>query len=305
MPNTEDSERHIAVGVDGSPDAEDALGWAAAQASLHGVTLDVIHAWEAPGPISGLGSMWSPRDTTAYERRGQRVLDDATCKAALEAAPNVRVCPILAHGYAPARLLDEARNAQLLVVGTRGLSGFKRLTLGSTSHHCTAHSRIPVAVVPPSAEWSVKDEVIVGIDGSREGAAALRWAMREAATRQAALTVVNAWRFDSMTAPADYRYAAINRTAFTEHSEAMLREQIDAAISSVGAAPAVVDRVTSSQPPVQALVDRAGTSRLLVVGRGGRGEFAGVRLGSVSQHCLHHARGVVVVVPPDEEMAEP
>jgi nucleotide-binding universal stress UspA family protein len=305
VPNTEDSKRHIAVGVDGSPGSDEALCWAAAEASLHDVALDVIHAWEAPGPISGLGSMWSPRDTKPYELSGQRVLDAATCKALLAAEPNVRIRPVLAHGYAPARVLDEARRAKMVVVGTRGLSGFKRLTLGSTSHHCTVHSRIPIAVVPPSAEWSVKDEVLVGIDGSPEAAAALRWAMREAATRQAALTVVNAWRFDSMTAPADYRYAAVNRTAFTERSETMLREQIEAAISAVGAAPAVVDQVTSSQPPVQALVDRAGRSRLLVVGRGGRGEFAGVRLGSVSQHCVHHARGVVVVVPPEEEVAEP
>ena len=73
----------------------------------------------------------------------------------------------------------------------------------------------------------------------------------------------------------------------------------------MGATPVVVDPVTSSQPPVQALADRAGSTGLLVVGSRGRGGFAGLLLGSVSQHCLHQARGVVVVVPHPQEKVEP
>jgi nucleotide-binding universal stress UspA family protein len=298
------NERRIAVGVDGSPGSVHALRWAAKEASLHGADLELVHAWEAPAPISGVGFMLSPREAKPYELAAQRVLDEATGTALRSVEPGVRIFPILTHGYAPAQLLEEARDSQLVAVGTRGLSGLRCLVVGSTSHHCTLHSTVPVAVVPTTASWAALEEVVVGIDGSPDSACALRWALREAVTREAKLMVVNAWRFDSRTAPADYRYAAANRTTFREQSEELLRREIQAAIEAVGTTPIRVDSVASDQPPVQALVDRAGVSRLLVVGRRGTGGFAGLRLGSVSQHCLHHSRGVVVVVPPTEKEVE-
>ena len=272
---------------------------------MRGVTLEVAHAWEPPMSISGLGSMLSPREIEPYQRQARHVLDQAV-QQALEGA---EIAPALSarlmRGYPPAKLLDAARDAQLLVVGTRGLGEVKGALLGSVSHHSTMHSSVPVAVVRESAGWSQKDEVVVGIDGSSGAATALRWAIGEAVARGAKLVVIHAWHFDAKTAPADYRYAALNWRTFSERSEALVHQEIDEAIAIVGATPVAVDPIAASQPPVQALVDRAGTAGLLVVGCRGRGGFAGLLLGSVSQHCLHQARGVVVVVPHREEGAKP
>ena len=90
----------------------------------------------------------------------------------------------------------------------------------------------------------------------------------------------------------------MNKRTFTERSEALVEKEVENAIVAVGATPDPVVLVSSCQAPVQALVDRAGATGLLVVGSRGRGGVAGLLLGSVSQHCLYQARGVVVVVPP-------
>jgi nucleotide-binding universal stress UspA family protein len=157
------------------------------------------------------------------------------------------------------------------------------------------HATSPVAVVPEGAS-SDGGEVVVGVDGSEGASAALRWAVEEAVARGAKLCVINAWQFEAKTAPADYRYAAINWEAFSQGSHELVRQEVEQAIAMVGASPVAVDRVSSNQPPVQALLGRAGRDGLLVVGSRGRGGFAGLMLGSVSQHCLHHAHGPVVVL---------
>ena len=140
------------------------------------------------------------------------------------------------------------------------------------------------------------DEVVVGIDGSDSAAAALRWAIREAVVRGSKLVVIHARQFDAETARADDLNAALDSRTFSDRSEALVEKEVENAIAAVGAAPSPVVLVSSCQPPVQALVDRAGSTGMLVIGSRGRGEFAGL-LGSVSRQCLRKARGVVVVVP--------
>ena len=298
MQNIATDERPIVVGVDGSAGAQHALRWASGEALVRGVALEVVHAWEPPYSISGVGSILSPREIAPYGDRARKVLEQAIDeeRGAVETSPSI--IPELRQGYPPSKLVEATHDAQLLVVGSRGVGALKGALLGSVSHHCTMHSTVPVAVVRESVESSLTDEVVVGIDGSDEAAAALRWAIREAVVRRSKLVVIHAWHFDAKTAPAEYRYAAVNKRIFTERSEALVEKEVENAIVAVGTAPDPVVLVSSCQAPVQALVDRAGATGLLVVGSRGRGGVAGLLLGSVSQHCLHQARGVVVVVPP-------
>lgn len=298
MVNRGSDDRPIVVGVDDSHGAHYALRWAIGEAVVHASQLEVVHAWEPPAPISGIGSIVAPLDAEPYERAAKQLLEDCISDALASAGedrPNV--VPTLVRGYTTTELLDVAGHAQLLVVGSRGRGGFRGLLLGSVSQHCSRHATVPVAVVPEAAALSPRGEVVIGVDGSPEAAAALRWAVAEAARRGAKLVVIHAWQFNAATAPADYRYAAINWTTFSEQSHELVRQQVVEALAAVGASPISVDRVSSNQPPVQALVGRAGSDGLLVVGSRGRGGFAGLLLGSVSQHCLHHAHGTVVVVP--------
>ena len=308
MQNIATDERPIVVGVDGSVGAQHALHWASGEAIVRGVPLEVVHAWEPPYSISGMGSILSPREIAPYREHARKVLDQAIHEELGAVESSLAIVPELRQGYPPAKLLEATHDAQLLVVGSRGAGALKGALLGSVSHPCTMHSSVPVAVVGESAAWSDPDEVVVGIDGSADGAAALRWAIGDAVVRGSKLVVIHAWHFDAKTAPADYRYASLNRRTFSERSEALVEKEVENAIAAVGAAPAEVVLVSSCQPPVQALVDRAGATGLLVVGSRGRGGFTALLLGSVSQHCLHEARGVVVVVPQraaDRVLTEP
>jgi len=297
MQNITTDGRPVVVGVDGSAGAQRALHWASAEALVRGVPLDVVHAWEPPYAVSGAGSILSPLENAPHRDHARNVLDQAIHDelGAVEISP--AIIPKLRQGYPPAKLLEATHDAQLLVVGSRRVGGLKSALLGSVSRHCTRHSTVPVAVVGESVGWSHSDDVVVGIDGSDEAAAALRWAMREAIARSSKLVVIHAWHCDAKTTPAEYRYSAPNRRTFSERSEALVEKAVESAIAAVGTAPDPVVLVSSCQPPAQALVDRAGATGLLVVGRRERSGLAGLLLGSVSQRCLHQARGVVVLVP--------
>jgi nucleotide-binding universal stress UspA family protein len=84
-------------------------------------------------------------------------------------------------GGTPGRaLVDMARNARLLALGTRGHTGVGRLLAGSVSHFCLSHSTVPVAAVPAPVEPGIgstdSDRIVVGLDDSPSGIAALDWA---------------------------------------------------------------------------------------------------------------------------------
>lgn len=78
----------------------------------------------------------------------EKALDDAVAAVSAEGFGDVNITKRVIHGSPAATLIDEARNADLLVVGTRGLGGFKGLLLGSVSHHLANHAPCPLVIVP-------------------------------------------------------------------------------------------------------------------------------------------------------------
>jgi nucleotide-binding universal stress UspA family protein len=143
----------IVVGVDGSESAKAALRFALDEARLRGAAVRAVAAWHVPTTAYG-GAFVPPADSlldeleTAARRTLERALADAGDHADLEVASVVRE-------GAPARvLLGEAGDADLLVVGSRGLGGFRGLMLGSVSQQCTHHAPCPVVVVPHERELS-------------------------------------------------------------------------------------------------------------------------------------------------------
>ena len=116
-------------------------------------SLEVMHAWEAPAPMTGISSIIAPLGAAPYERHAKKLLADSISQelARLGGSPPT-VVPMLVRGYAPTELLDAAKRAQLLVVGTRGLGEFRAWLLGSVSQHCLHHADCAVAVVPHSGE---------------------------------------------------------------------------------------------------------------------------------------------------------
>jgi nucleotide-binding universal stress UspA family protein len=144
----------IVVGVDGSEGSVRALRWAVEEARLRDAQLRVIHAWYVPLILS------APSDETFGIPPPAGSLDEVRTALAREAgkvlaaslqgtgSDEVQVVGEVIEGK-PARVLTEAAaEADLLVVGSRGLGGFTGLLLGSVSQQCAHHARCPLVVVP-------------------------------------------------------------------------------------------------------------------------------------------------------------
>jgi nucleotide-binding universal stress UspA family protein len=142
--------RRIVVGVDGSETSRHALRWAAEEAKSHGSQLHVVHAWEVPAPAVAVGVGRRTAPPEGQHDEASRLVADVV-RDELGEAPPGDVRTSIGRGAAAGVLLDAARDADLLVVGSRGLGGFRGLLLGSVSSKMAAHAPCPVVIVRPAA----------------------------------------------------------------------------------------------------------------------------------------------------------
>ena len=145
-----------------------------------------------------------------------------------------------------------------------------------------------------------RPRVMVGVDGSAPGRAALEFAVGEARLREAVVVAVMAVQLPD--------YAWIDPYGVRLPEEDTLqraREKLDRMLASVDTEGLELDPVVTAVPAPQALVDRSADCDLLVVGSRGRGGFRGLVLGSVSMQCVLHAQCPVTVVHAQPEPAEP
>lgn len=275
--------RSIVVGTDGSDGAERALDWAAAEADRNSASLLIIGACL----YNGLG------DETEGERTTRAVLEAAQARIA-ERFHDVDVKHQLVQGIGAEALIEGSRAADLLVVGSRGLGGFRGLLLGSVGQHCVTHAPCTVTIVRhrdgrPSAQepWPPR-RIVVGVDGSEPSTEALRWAVGEARRSGAALHVIGSAVFPGDSGP------LLVAAAFPDAA----RDIVEQALQEVGrlAAEVTVDGAITENSPAPALVQASKEADLVVVGSRGIGAFRVLLLGSVSQHVAHHAHCAVTVV---------
>ena len=143
------TSRRVVVGVDGSTDAALALEEAANEAVMRRARLDVVHVWHPPYVISPLGAMAVLSEEGALHDAAASLLEAIVDGGLAHLAQRPeRVEKILVKGHNTARILvDTAKDAELLVVGSRGLGGFSGLLLGSVSQQCAHHATCPVLLV--------------------------------------------------------------------------------------------------------------------------------------------------------------
>lgn len=134
----------ITVGVDGSEGASAALHWAAAEARLRGARLRIVHAWSIP--TMGYGYVPPVSLTDDLGQVAAEGLDKWLGGAAAE-LEGLEVERLTREGNAGKVLADAAAGTELLVVGSRGLGGFRELLLGSVSHQCAQRASCPVVIV--------------------------------------------------------------------------------------------------------------------------------------------------------------
>ena len=149
LTRSEDTMERIVVGIDGSEVSRRALRWAIAEAGMRGATLDVVHSWHMPY-VGGYPYAGVPFDTASFESEAQQLLDEAVDSEDTTALPEP-AHRILVLGSPAQVILETAKGADLVVMGSRGLGGFKGLLLGSASHQVAQHAGCPVVIVPPES----------------------------------------------------------------------------------------------------------------------------------------------------------
>ncbi|SNQ50893.1 conserved hypothetical protein [Frankia canadensis] len=136
--------------------------------------------------------------------------------------------------------------------------------------------------------------IVVGVDGSADADAALRWSMAEARRRKAPLVVLLAWDPRHCPPAVTGMAGGVDVTAFEKAARALLDDCLDQAHEdTVGLR---VEPVLVEDAPARALIGQSGDASLVVVGSRGRGGFTSLTLGSVSHQCVHHAACPVAVV---------
>jgi nucleotide-binding universal stress UspA family protein len=130
-------DARIVVGVNGSPASKAALNWAIRQGACTGAVVEAVIAY-----------YWFPMPVEAIDFRvlARRLVDEAIFEAADPGTP-VKIVPKVVHGSPAKALLQEAADADLLVVGRRGHGAVSEALLGSVSHQCVLHAACPVVVV--------------------------------------------------------------------------------------------------------------------------------------------------------------
>lgn len=286
--------RPMTVGVDGTEAARRAARWAADEAVRRGVGLRLVHAVRAAALSYPAGHVPPRAFFDALEAEARGLLDDARSDVH-RTYPALEVQLELCVAHPVAALVGESERAGVVVLGGRALSGVEGLLAGSTAVSVAAHAHSPVAVIRGSGpDLPVSGAVVVGVDGSPASEAAVAFAFDEASIRRVELVAVHTWtEFASDT---DYLYA---RQAIWdwEPVESEQREMLAERLAGWQEKyPDVsVRRVVARGKPARALLSLAADAQLLVVGSRGRGGFAGMLLGSVSQKLIHHATCPLVV----------
>jgi nucleotide-binding universal stress UspA family protein len=139
----------IVVGVDHSEQAKKALRFALEEAKLRRATLRVVHAWRYGTIGTGIDGFYPPAvgaDVSELREAAERALDD-TLREPLRDVDSVEIERRVVEGPPASVLVNQSRDADLLVVGSRGHGGFTELLLGSVSQQVSHHADCPVVIV--------------------------------------------------------------------------------------------------------------------------------------------------------------
>ncbi|MEU7022996.1 universal stress protein [Streptomyces sp. NPDC046203] len=293
--------REIVAGVDGSPESLAAADWAAREAAYRGLPLRLVHAWR-----------WEPLDLPLAQDPAvqQKAASDLLHQAEAEIAARHPGRPLSAQvlGDTPvAALLDTVKDADLLVIGSRGHSALVGFILGSYGQQLIAASPVPVVAVR-SRDGETPEpaggEIVVGQTGTGEDSApALKVAFETAAARGAAVRAVRAWSLPPLFAfsPGSLRVAD-EAGGLVPYEEKALREAL--APWRERFPDVTVTEHVEMGSAAEVLLSQAGAAQLLVVGRRSRRGALGRRIGSVAHAALHLAPCPVVVAPHGEDAPE-
>lgn len=296
-----DGRERILVGVDGSEGSDRALRWAVRTAVARRSSLQVIGVYAdelttVAVPMYGV----VPGATLADLRHAAEQVVHEAARHVAESAPDLPITACAVPGRPVVELAERARNATMIVVGSRELKAVGSAVLGSVSCGVVTKSEVPVIVVrgadtdagaiDAGGRWRPAGAVVAGIDGGSSPDAILRFAFEHASRVGIDLRLVTCAYLPEYIPeywgpPPDPRTKVEIQLA--EALAGWRQEYPDVPVSSsVIAAHAT-----------EGLLEESAGQALLVVGARTHHPVLGSLLGSVSQGVLHHARCPVAVIP--------
>ncbi|MFF7780099.1 universal stress protein [Streptomyces tanashiensis] len=279
----------VTVGLDGSEESLAAARWAAGEAVLREVPLRLVHVEEWPNP---------PELPLAYSRtlagRAERLLRDEADRARKN-HPGLEVLVERARGRAAEELTAAADEADLTVLGSRGLGGVLGFVVGSVSLAVVGSARQPVVLVRArNGRVAPEGGIVVGVDIYHPCEALLAFSFNEAARTNLPLRFLHSW-----TLLASYGYTAVVDQGADEELGSRLLGGLDDLVDPWRKTYPGVD-VTAGPVVGSAayqLVEAARTAQLVIVGRRSRTVPVGPHLGHVAHAVIHHSPAPVAVVP--------
>ncbi|NJP48695.1 universal stress protein [Streptomyces sp. SBST2-5] len=293
--------RSIAVGLDGSLQSRAAAEWAAREAELWQLPLRLVHVWEpVPEPVAEVAHL-TPEKLRRWSEQIPRQVADGLRSRHRELDVRVESVP-----GSPMDVLPRvAKETELLVLGSRGLSGLGGFLVGSVGMYVIGHTEAPVVLVRAvagadgeereraSSAGAARLPVVLGIDTRHPDDAVIAFAFEEAARRGTAVRAVHAW-----TLPAHYAFALPAGPRLGDD----LGEQEAAALTKILSPwretfPDVeVVEESAAGSAASRLVEASREASLVVVGRRIRRAPVGVHIGPVTHAVLHHCAAPVAVV---------
>ncbi|MFG3259846.1 universal stress protein [Streptomyces sp. NPDC048172] len=286
--------RHLAVGLDGSEENLAAARWAADEAARCGLPLHLVYASAGlPPDAFGRAERASPRHWPG------RILRD-TAEELARLHPELKVVKVLEPRAPQYALLDVAKAAEFLVIGTNAPGALGGCIAGAMSLLIAARARRPVVLVraggdgaagaagPYGRPADADGETVLALDPTHAPGGVLAFAFAFAARRAGTLRVVHTWRYPYGTS-ADVREKA-GEAAENGVDEALRPWRV--------AYPDVPVKVRVERgEAVPALLEAATGASLVVVGRRVRRIPVGARLGPVTHALIHRAPAPLAVVP--------
>lgn len=288
--STAPSTRPIVVGVDGSAASKVAVDWAVRNAAMRRTPLKLVNVLNPP-VVMAFPEVPMPAGFLKWqEEEGRKVLD-AALVTARAAAPDIDISTEMVAGPSVPTLVEESKNAQMIVVGCRGRGALARGLLGSVSTGLVHHAFCPVAIIhdqDPLMPHPSQAPVVVGLDGSPASEQAVAIAFEEASFRGVELVAVFAWSDTGV-----FEFPGVDWSTQQSLAEETLSERLSGWQERYP--DVLVRRVVVADRPAHQLLEQSESAQLLVVGSHGRGGFAGMLLGSVSTAVVHGARMPVIV----------
>ncbi|MGW0705903.1 universal stress protein [Streptomyces sp. NPDC002643] len=310
----------ITVGLDGSSESLAAAEWAAREARLLGLPLRLVHVWEpvpvpiAQAPLLGVETQahWTERSEMGVPpAEGWGRIPREAAEGIRLRHPGLDVTTEQLSGRPADVLAHAAKDAELLVLGSRGMSGIGGFMVGSVGLATVAHAERPVVLVRAGAQAADEHEmdpagipsaaapfrpVVLGLDIESPNEELIEFAFAAAARRATSLRVVHGW-----TPPPYYAYglaadlklhgalARRETVALTEFLHPWREKHPDVEVTEE----------SHYGTPGNHLVDASREASLVVVGRRIRRNPFGTHIGPVAHAVLHHSAAPVAVVPHD------